>query len=142
MVSQLQNRINRRFGICIGIAFGLASMLALAGCGPSQMQIAGSEDDALEVLTAALDAWKSGQKPDELQQEYPPIYVQDEDWLGGRSLKDFKPHEAPKEFGGEWRVLAMLTLDGGGMSPEQKLVAYSVTTATKAIVITRSDRID
>jgi hypothetical protein len=142
MVSPLQNRINRSFGICIGINFALACMLALAGCGPSQMQIAGTEEDALEVLTIALDAWKSGEKPDELKQESPPMYVQDEDWTGGRSLKDFKPHDAPKEFGGEWRVLAMLTLDGGGMPEEQKLVAYSVTTAAKAIVITRSDRID
>lgn len=142
MFSQLQNRINRRFGFYMGIAFGLACMLALAGCSPSQMQIAGSEEDALEVLTIALDAWKAGEKPDELKQESPPMYVQDEDWMGGRSLKDFKPHDAPKEFGGEWRVMAMLTLDGGGKPEEQKLVAYSVTTAKKAIVITRSDNLD
>jgi hypothetical protein len=142
MLSQLQDRINRRFGIYLGIAIGLACLLALAGCGPRQMEIAGSEDEALEVLTAALDAWKSGQKPDALRQESPPMYVQDHDWAEGRSLKDFKPSDAPQEFGGEWRVSATLSLAGGGKPEEQKLVAYSVTTATKAIVITRSDRID
>jgi len=142
MMSQLQERINRRFGIYMGIAFALACLLALAGCGPSQMQIAGTEEDAIEVLKIALDAWKSGEKPDELREESPAMYVQDEDWAGGRSLKDFKPHDEPKEFGGEWRVLATLTLSGGGKPDEEKLVAYSVTTADKATVITRSDRID
>jgi len=142
MLSQLQERINRRFGVYMGIAFALACLLALAGCGPSQMKIAGSENDAIEVLKIALDAWKSGEKPDDLQAESPPMYVQDEDWAQGRSLKDFKPHDQPKEFGGEWRVTAMLTLSGGGKPDEEKLVAYSVTTANKATVITRSDRID
>ena len=142
MLSFVQNRIQFRLEICLWAAFGLACLFALAGCGPGQMSVAGNEDEAIDFLTAALDAWKAGQKPDELRQENPPIYVQDEDWTGGRSLKEFKPHDAPKEHGGEWRVMAMLTLSGGGKPDEQTLVAYSVTTADKAIVITRSDNLD
>lgn len=142
MLSFVQNRIQFRLEICLWAAFGLACLFALTGCGAGPMEAAGSEDEAADFLTAALDAWKSGQKPDDLRQENPPIYVQDEDWMGGRSLKEFKSHEAPKEHGGEWRVKAMLTLTGGGKPDEETLVAYSVTTADKAIVITRSDNLE
>ncbi len=142
MLLQLQDRINRRFGIYIGIAIGLACLMALAGCGSGPMVVEGDEDEALEFLTAALDAWKAGQKPDELSHEDPPMFVKDTDWALGRGLKEFKPHATPKENGGEWRVMAMLTLTGGGKPDEELLVAYSVTTAQKAIVITRSDNLD
>ncbi len=115
----------------------------MAGCsGPGEAVAAGSEEDAMEVLTAALDAWKAGEQPDSLRDESPPMYVKDVDWKAGRILKAFEAREAPRENGGEWRVRAMLTLEGGGQPAEQKLVAYSVTTETKAIVITRSDNVD
>ncbi len=142
MLPQFRNRINYRLGICLGTALGLAGMLTLAGCGGSPMNAAGSEDEAIEVLTAALDAWKSGQKPDELRQDSSPMYVKDVDWTDGRSLKAFQAPDVAKENGGEWRVTAMLTLAGAGKPDEQKLVAYSVTTASKAVVISRSDNLD
>ena len=142
MLPRFRIRFHHRLRTSLGTILGLAGLLTLAGCGQTPMQVAGSEDEALEVLTAALDAWKSGQKPDDLRQENPPVYVRDFDWLGGRSLKEFKPHDTPKEHGGEWRVMAMLTLSGAGKPEEQTLVAYSVTTAEKAIVITRSDHAD
>ena len=142
MLSFVQNRVQFRLEFCLWAAFGLACLFALAGCGAGPMQAAGSEDEALDFLTAALDAWKAGQKPDELRDENPPMYVKDADWVQGRSLKEFKPHATPKENGGEWRVMAMLTLTGGGKPDEETLVAYSVTTAEKVIVITRSDNLD
>jgi hypothetical protein len=142
MLPYFRNHNNFKLEVLLWTAFGLACMLALAGCGPREITAAGSEDEALEVLTAALDAWKSGQKPDALRQENPPMYVRDFDWSEGRSLKEFKPHDAPKEHGGEWRVMALLTLTGAGKPDEQTLVAYSVTTDDKAIVITRSDNLD
>jgi hypothetical protein len=133
-----------RWPACLGtIAFCVALLLSLAGCsGTGEMVLAGTEDDALEVLTAALDAWKAGQEPDELQNENPPVFVRDADWMEGRNLKAFEAHEAPREHGGEWKVFARLTLTGGDRAEEQKLVAYSVTTETKAVVITRSDNVD
>lgn len=125
------------------MAVALLGAVVLAGCsGPGETVLAGSEEDAMEVLTAALDAWKAGQQPDSLRDESPPMYVKDVDWKAGRTLKAFEARETPRENGGEWRVRAVLILEGGGLPEEQKQVAYSVTTETKAIVITRSDNDD
>lgn len=125
------------------IVVALWGVVVLAGCsGPGETVVAGSEEDAMEVLTAALDAWKAGQQPDSLRDESPPMYVKDVDWKAGRILKAFEAQETPRENGGEWRVKAVLTLEGGGLPEEQKRVAYSVTTETKAVVITRSDNAD
>jgi len=124
------------------LAIAVLGATLLAGCGAREIVLSGDEEGALEVLTAALDAWKSGQKPDSLHSENPPMYVRDADWMEGRTLKAFEPRESPREHGGEWKVLAMLTLAGGDRPEEQKLVAYSVTTEPKAVVITRSDNVD
>lgn len=126
----------------LNLAFAVLGATLLAGCGPSEVVLSGDEDSALEVLTAALDAWKSGQKPDALRNENPPMYVRDTDWMDGRTLKAFEARETPREHGGEWKVMATLTLAGGNQPEEQKLVAYSVTTETNAVVITRSDNLD
>jgi hypothetical protein len=125
------------------LAVVMCGAASLVGCfGPRDIVVSGSEEDAIEVLTTALDAWKAGQKPDSLRSEDPPMYVQDNDWMDGRKLKAFEPREIPREHGGEWKVLAVLTLEGGGLPEEQKLVAYSVTTESHAVVITRSDDVD
>lgn len=125
------------------MAVVLCGAASLAGCGGSrEIVAAGSEEEAVEVLTAALDAWKAGETPETLRNEAPPMFVRDTDWMDGRTLKAFEPRETPRGNGGEWRVQAVLTLAGAGQQEEQKLVAYSVTTEPHAIVITRSDDID
>lgn len=132
-----QSWIRKHF---LRMAVVLCGAVALAGCsGSRQAGASGSEEDAIEVLKTALDAWKSGQKPDALRNGRPPMFVRDSDWMDGRTLKAFEARETPQEHGGEWRVKAVLTLDGGGLPEEQKEVAYSVTTESNAVVITRSD---
>jgi hypothetical protein len=124
---------------CLALALGLTGMLILAGCGTREIRPTGNEDDVHDFLSAALDAWQSGQTPDELREESPPVYVSDFEWAAGKTLKAYQAPEAPEEHGGEWRVSVLLTLSGPGESEVQKAVAYSVTTERSAVVITRAE---
>lgn len=64
-----------------------AALLAL-GCrgGPAPVDAAA----ARETLTAALDSWKRGEKPDALQRAAPAIYVIDQEWQDGAVLTDYR----------------------------------------------------
>lgn len=120
---------------------GLGGIFILAGCGIREIHAAGDPDEVTEVLTAALEAWQAGQKPDELGKEDPAMHIADGDWAAGKTLKSFQPLAAPVKHGGEWRVSTVLTISDAGKAEEQKTVDYSVTVAP-AIVITRSDEIN
>ena len=43
-----------------------------------------------EALHAVLDAWKAGEKPEDLEKRTPPIHVKDVDWNGGFRLVGYK----------------------------------------------------
>lgn len=122
----------------VGAALGIVAMLVLAGCSGGPVQVAGDEADALTWLSAALDAWQAGQKPDELRNEQPAVYVADHDWQSGQALKAYQVIGAPEEVGGHWRVSAQLTLVVDGRSEIQKSVAYAVT-VEPAITVLRAD---
>ncbi|MBI3866214.1 MAG: hypothetical protein HY290_30410 [Planctomycetia bacterium] len=114
--------------------------VALAGCGaPGPVYVAGDEEEAKEVLTTVLEAWKAGKKPADLKGEKPAYHVGDEDWEAGKSLKAFAATEDPVEVGGHWRVSAVLTLLADGRNEEQKQVAYSVTVEPAITVIRLED---
>lgn len=106
---------------------GLLMILAVAGCGdPTPVKPAGDSAEAGPVLIRALTAWKEGQTTIALQSEEPPIIVRDEDWEAGTKLKDFELVGMAVQYGGDWRVDALLTLDNGS---EPVRVAYTVTVA-------------
>lgn len=64
--------------------------MAPGGCGRGETRPAGTPDDALEILATALDAWRDGRAPDELQSGDPAFYVADEDWESGKTLKSYE----------------------------------------------------
>jgi hypothetical protein len=138
MLTHLRDHIPVRLEICLWTAFGLACLLALAGCSTSPVELVGDTDEAQSLLSTALDAWKAGQKPDDLRSEQPAVYVADEDWRAGTALKAYQVTGIPLEAGGHWRVSARLTLSAGGHSDLQKNVAYAVT-MEPAITILRAD---
>lgn len=111
----------------------------LMGCSAGPVVLAGDEDDAQTALSAALDAWKAGQKPDELRSENPAVYVADEDWQAGTALKAYQVTGTPMEAGGHWRVSALLTLSANGQSETQKNVTYAVTMAPAVTVLRYDD---
>ena len=64
---------------------------AAAGCGGSNYAPARASDpaSARQALTAALDTWKSGAASDSLASLTPKAIVSDEDWKGGKALKNY-----------------------------------------------------
>jgi hypothetical protein len=134
-----QDRIGFSMGSWrLGMSLGLVGTLLLAGCGPNEVVLMGTPDDAQQLLAEALQAWQSGQTPEDLQSASPAMHVADEDWEAGRTLKAFEPTAEPEERGGHWRVSAVLTLSDAGQAEEQKPVAYAITTEP-AITIIRVD---
>jgi hypothetical protein len=113
----------------------------LAGCGPHEIVLLGTPQDAQELLAEALGAWQSGQTPEDLQGASPAMHIADADWKAGKALKAFEASAEPEERGGHWRVSAVLTLSDGGKAEEHKPVAYAVTTEP-AISIIRVDDVE
>lgn len=124
----------------IGVIGGLAGTLILMGCSSGPVELAGDKDGAQTVLSTTLDAWKAGQKPDDLKNEKPAVYVADEDWQAGSTLKAYEVTGTPMETGGHWRVSVLLTLSANGQPEMQKDVAYAVTLAP-AVTVLRADDI-
>ncbi len=70
-----------------GAALGMSLVLWLAGCGP-RGATALSLDKALAraSLTRFLDAWRDGQKSDQLASAQPPVIGRDPAWSDGQDL--------------------------------------------------------
>lgn len=120
---------------CVALLIG--TTLA-AGCGPKTIQPAGTSDESRQLVSEMLDAWKSGKKPDEFQNTHTPkVIVGDEDWSAGAQLKSFEI-SPPVEYGGNWRVPAVVTVVTEKQGERQRKVAYGVT-LKPAITIIRAD---
>jgi hypothetical protein len=125
----------------IATALGVASLITLVGCGTKLIHATGDPDDVQELVADVLEAWQSGQTPEDLLDGCPAMHINDEDWDAGKALKAFAAAEPPVERGGHWRVSALLTLSAAGTADVQKAVAYAVTTEP-AITIIRVDDVE
>jgi hypothetical protein len=109
-------------------AWGLIVMAS--GCGGGSLPPASDPDQARQVLTSALDAWKRGEKPGTLG-----VRVLDRDWEGGWGLVDFKITGEAEPLGLSLRCPVTLTLrDAKGGKPVLKQVVYTVSTGADAVV--------
>lgn len=73
-------------------AAALLILAAAVGCGGSdggRVSPTRSPERAEHTLRTALDAWKAGRKPRELQSETPAIAVHDAVWQSGKTLADY-----------------------------------------------------
>lgn len=130
--------MSHRRGTCQRLLWIVLGLTVLAGCGAPPAGPSGTTDDAGKQLSAALDAWKAGKKPADLQNVKPVVHVADQDWQTGKLLKSYQLSDAPTKNGGSWRVAAVLTLSAEGKPEQQKNVLYEVT-LQPAITILRSD---
>ena len=99
--SRLERRSWRACAVCV---CGWALLLAASGCSRRPPEVKGTEDDARAALASALDAWLAGHKPDVLQDGTPPVWMIDQDWRAGKTLKAYRTPETPEKFGGHWKV--------------------------------------
>jgi hypothetical protein len=142
MIEHLSYRFGKVRSSFARIILGMAATLALVGCdGPKIISPSGNPEEAKKVLSTALDAWKSGQKSDQLQSRKPVVYVADEDWRAGATLKGFQLSGAPEQRGGHWRITAVLIVVPIGKPEVQKPVAFAVTMGS-SINITRVDDVE
>jgi hypothetical protein len=109
----------------------LSSTLLSSGCGPDrvQKQAPVNVTVAESTLVKVLDAWKSGQKPDELAKQSPKIVAQDMDWVMGAKLADYKVtgNNVPKDANLISEVELNLVAPDG--KEKKKTVKYIVGTS-------------
>ena len=113
------------------LAVGLLFCTGLvAGCGSGPYESAPvNSSKARETLTYVMDSWKKGETPDDLQDEEPPIVVQDMDWTGGHKLVAYEVIGQGKAQGANLVADVKLTLQDSNGGQSEKTVAYTVGTA-------------
>jgi Ni/Co efflux regulator RcnB len=111
------------------ISMLLAGLLACAGCAGGSVT-GGSEQEAREALTKALDAWKSGRKAEEMRQESPEVIVGDPDWKKGKRLTTYQIGSGIFD-GKNLRVPVTLTME---QPPRQPKVVVNYIVGTRPVV--------
>jgi len=79
---------------------------------------------AEEVVKTSLEAWKGGEKPQQLTDR--SIDIAEPDWKAGYRLVDFQVKNASSQPQQGPRVVVVLTLQGRGGKTLNKEVAYEV----------------
>jgi hypothetical protein len=87
-----------------------------------------------KALQTALEAWKKGQTPEELEKMSPPILMNEDDWRLGKRLLDFKVEENTLK-GRQVRSRVRIKLeDKSGKSLEKK-AAYIIDTTPRLVIV-------
>jgi hypothetical protein len=116
----------------LALSFAL-SLCLLPGCGRGL----GPDADPAEgerALRTALEAWKAGKAPGDLEREHPPILMNEDDWRTGKRLLDFKMEEGSL-VGRQvrWRVGIKLQ-DKDGKAADRKAV-YIIDTTPRIVIV-------
>ena len=107
----------------------LVVLMLCAGCGGGPKRAAPVDvERARETVKTALDAWKSGAKPEEMPGRSPSITVQDFDWMAGKKLVEYQLIDEGKAEDANLRIQAKLTLQDAKGKSVQKTVIYIVGT--------------
>lgn len=106
-------------------------LVGLWGCGDAAKVHPVDADVARSALDEAMQAWKDGKKPADLQ---PDMYATDQDWVAGKKLVSFEILDEEEVEGSNVNLRVKRTL-----SPEDRsvdpTVKYIITT-TPAVTIT------
>jgi hypothetical protein len=126
---------------CCSLKHLLAPLLliSLIGCGRGNVATPGPSDpaQAKQALAQALDAWRSGSKPDSVT----GVIVSDEEWAGGAQLLSYEIQGDGKVFGTSVRLPATLEVRGADGKALRKAALYQVATNPK-VTVNRSDALD
>ena len=107
--------------------------LFVSGCGGS-FGSSFDPDEGKKALSAALDAWKAGEKPNALAQRTPPIHVTDGDWLSGLRLQAYSADDG-KLVGSDVNYQVALELKTPKGQVVKKTAVYAVTTHPQTLVL-------
>ncbi len=81
----------------------LAIAIALLGVSCNDPSLNPQLSDARASLQTALEAWRSGKSPRDLESAQPPIHIIESEWTNGQKLSEFQilreePSDADKRF--------------------------------------------
>jgi hypothetical protein len=116
------------------IVIALGACLLAIGCGkPIDPPV--DPDKAGEVLQSALDAWKAGEKPADLQARKPAVYLNEPEFAAGKELVSSQIGKVELS-GRQGRCKVKLTLRDKSGKVAEREIGYLIDT-TPAVVITR-----
>lgn len=123
--------IHARRACCLGLA-GLLLGVG-AGCGAGVE--AADPAQAREALGVALDAWKAGESPADLEKRAPAILVKDVDWEKGLRLVRYQADGEGKLFGFDLNYRVALELKAPKGRVIKRVAVYTVTTRPQLLVL-------
>src|SRR5688572_31391065 len=112
------------------VLVALTLMALIAGCGGGP-----DLDKSKAVVKTALDKWKSGALPADLNSD--SITINDPDWLSGAKLLDYELKDASGQPQQGPRVIVKLNLQNRAGKKLDKEVAYEVLTKDDKTTIGR-----
>lgn len=125
---------SERHAACVWVCMVLSSVM-LSGCGSSAYQSAPVDvAKARGVLEDVMESWKGGEAAESLQQQQPPVVVQDFDWIGGAKLLAYEIVNEDKAVNANLVAKVKLTLQDKQGAKVEKTVTYLVGTAPKLTV--------
>lgn len=107
--------------------------LCLSGC-TSQLPPPADGQLAARSLSTALDAWRRGQSPRDLQSLAQPIHFNDQLWSGGAALSGYEIGTGQPNGQG-WTCPVTLTLRKSGSSSSQRHVNYQIDTQPQIVIV-------
>ncbi len=133
----MNDRRNATLRLAAALAAALSLTLGAAGCGPAATPA--DPADGRKALLAALDAWKGGEKPDDLARRAPSIHVADGEWSGGFALQNYKAEEEARHVGSDLNYKVVLELKTPKGKAVTKDAVYAVSTQPQLLVLRQDD---
>jgi hypothetical protein len=115
---------------CVFIALFVC---VLPGC--RRAVVNSDAEQAGPALRTALEAWKSGKSPGDLEGLNPSIIMNEGDWESGKRLLEFKMEEKGTLVGRQiqWRVQVKIQ-DKGGKTQDRR-VSYTIDTTPRIVIV-------
>lgn len=105
------------------------------GCGAGGTSHPADPAQAHEALRAVLDAWKAGEKPEDLEKRTPPIRVKDLDWTEGFRLVSYRADADGRLVGYDLNYPVVLELKSPRGNAVKRNAIYTVTTRPEILIL-------
>jgi hypothetical protein len=115
--------------------FAAVALMFTTGCGVSISTPTADPGEAQKTLHAALDAWKAGEKPEDLKKRATPIHIQDVDWGNGLRLVSYKADGDGKLMGFDMNYSVLLELTTPRGKAVKKNAVYTISTHPELLVL-------
>lgn len=118
----------KRLALFIALALCL-----LPGCG-RKLDRDADPDEGDKALRTALEAWKNGKSPEDLEKEHPSILVNEDDWRMGKRLLDFKMEKGSLS-GRQVRCRVRIRVQDKDGKTVDREVVYIIDTTPRIVIV-------